>query len=61
MGMREAVRFPVGNSFVVGLAAGEGAPQFWLSPSTGAETRELCRPSLKVQTVASLAVRMGGA
>jgi catechol 2,3-dioxygenase-like lactoylglutathione lyase family enzyme len=41
MGMREAVRFPVGNSFVVGLAAGEGAPQFWLSPSTGAETREL--------------------
>lgn len=41
IGMREAMRFPVGESFVVGLAAGEGAPEFWLSPARGPETREL--------------------
>lgn len=41
IGMREAVRFPVADSFVVGLAAGQGPPQFFLGPSTGAETREL--------------------
>ena len=41
IGMREAVRIPVGDSFVVGLAAGQGAPGFWLSPATSAETREL--------------------
>ncbi|GLY70748.1 VOC family protein [Amycolatopsis taiwanensis] len=41
IGMREAVRFPVGDGFVVGLAAGQGGPQFWLSQSTGVETREL--------------------
>lgn len=41
IGMREAMRFPVGDSFVVGLAAGEGAPEFWLSQAPGPETREL--------------------
>jgi catechol 2,3-dioxygenase-like lactoylglutathione lyase family enzyme len=41
IGMREAMRFPVGGSFVVGLAIPEGAPDFWLSPARGPETREL--------------------
>jgi catechol 2,3-dioxygenase-like lactoylglutathione lyase family enzyme len=40
LGFREAVRFPAGASFVVGLSAGQ-APNFWLVPSGGAETREL--------------------
>jgi catechol 2,3-dioxygenase-like lactoylglutathione lyase family enzyme len=39
--MREAVRFPAGESFVVGLAGPEGAPDFWLSPAQGTEAREL--------------------
>lgn len=41
IGMREALRFPAGDSSVVGLAAGESPPQFWLSPSSGSETREV--------------------
>ncbi len=41
IGMREAMRFPVGESFVVGLAGPEGPPDFWLSPAAGPETREL--------------------
>jgi catechol 2,3-dioxygenase-like lactoylglutathione lyase family enzyme len=41
IGMREVVRFPAGESFVVGLAGPEGAPDFWLSPAQGTETREL--------------------
>ncbi len=41
IGMREAMRFPAGPSFVVGLAGPEGAPEFWLSPAQGTETREL--------------------
>jgi catechol 2,3-dioxygenase-like lactoylglutathione lyase family enzyme len=41
IGVREAVRFPAGVSFVVGLAARESGPQFWLSPAAGGETREL--------------------
>lgn len=40
IGMREAMRFPVGDSFVVGISAGE-SPDFWLSPASGAETPEL--------------------
>jgi catechol 2,3-dioxygenase-like lactoylglutathione lyase family enzyme len=40
LGFREALRFPVGASAVVGLSAGQ-APSFWLSPAAGAETREL--------------------
>lgn len=41
IGMREAVRFPAGDSIVVGLTGPEGNPEFWLSPATDSETREL--------------------
>ena len=41
LGMREEMRFPVGESSVVGLAGPDGAPSFWLSPAQGPETREL--------------------
>jgi len=41
IGMREVMRFPAGDSFVVGLGGPEGAPDFWLGPTTGAETREI--------------------
>src|ERR1700730_3720471 len=41
IGMYEAVRFPVGETIVVGLAGPDGIPVFWLSPPTGTETREL--------------------
>ncbi len=41
IGMREAMRFPVGDSFVVGLSGPSGIPDFWLSPAFGAEAREL--------------------
>jgi catechol 2,3-dioxygenase-like lactoylglutathione lyase family enzyme len=41
IGMHEAVRFPVGETIVVGLAGPDGIPVFWLSPPTGIETREL--------------------
>jgi catechol 2,3-dioxygenase-like lactoylglutathione lyase family enzyme len=35
------MRFPAGDSFVVGLAGPNGIPDFWLSPAGGTETREL--------------------
>ena len=41
LGMREVMRFPNGESFVVGLAGPDGIPRFWLSAGTGPETREL--------------------
>lgn len=41
IGMREAMRIPVGDSFVVGLSGPDGIPSFWLSPAAAAETREL--------------------
>jgi catechol 2,3-dioxygenase-like lactoylglutathione lyase family enzyme len=41
IGMREAMRFPVGDGLVVGLAGPDGVPHFWLSPAMGAERREL--------------------
>jgi catechol 2,3-dioxygenase-like lactoylglutathione lyase family enzyme len=41
LGLREFLRRPVGDSFVVGLVGPDGRPQFWLSPAAGAETREL--------------------
>jgi catechol 2,3-dioxygenase-like lactoylglutathione lyase family enzyme len=41
IGMQEAMRIPHLGSFVVGLAGSDGFPGFWLSPSTGTETREL--------------------
>jgi len=41
IGMREAMRFPSGDTIVVGLCGPGGVPDFWLGPPTGAETREL--------------------
>jgi catechol 2,3-dioxygenase-like lactoylglutathione lyase family enzyme len=41
IGMREGIRFPHGDTIVVGLAGPDGIPVFWLGPLTGAETREL--------------------
>ena len=41
LGVREAMRYPVGDSFAVGLAGPDGFPQFWLSPAAGPEAREL--------------------
>jgi catechol 2,3-dioxygenase-like lactoylglutathione lyase family enzyme len=41
IGIREVIRFPVGDSFVVGLSGPDGPPNFWLSPARGAEAREL--------------------
>jgi catechol 2,3-dioxygenase-like lactoylglutathione lyase family enzyme len=41
IGMREAMRFPYRDTFVVGLAGPDGTASFWLGPPTGAETREL--------------------
>jgi len=41
LGMREVMRFPQGDTLVVGLTTGEGEPDFWLWPGNGTETREL--------------------
>ena len=41
IGLREVVRFPAGESFVVGMSGPDGAPNFWCSPTSGSETREL--------------------
>ncbi|WP_261565268.1 VOC family protein [Frankia gtarii] len=41
IGIREAKRFPVGDSVVVGLSGPDGFSSFWLSPAAGTETREL--------------------
>lgn len=41
IGMREAMRFPNGDTFVVGLSGADGVPTFWLSQATGSEAREL--------------------
>ena len=41
IGIREAMRFPTGGSFVVGLSGPDGIPDVWLSPAAGSETREL--------------------
>ncbi|MCI2416056.1 VOC family protein [Saccharopolyspora sp. K220] len=41
IGIREVVRFPHGDSMVVGLSGPVGIPDFWLSRATGTETREL--------------------
>ena len=41
IGLREAMRLPFGDSFVVGLCGADGIPGFWLSPAAGPETREL--------------------
>ena len=41
IGMHEVMRFPGGDGLVVGLSGPAGIPNFWLSPATGPETREL--------------------
>lgn len=41
IGMREVMRFPHADAFVVGLAGADGIPDFWLGPATGPEAREL--------------------
>jgi catechol 2,3-dioxygenase-like lactoylglutathione lyase family enzyme len=42
LGIREAMRFPrEGGGLVVGLCGPDGAPRFWLGPSTGGAGREL--------------------
>lgn len=41
IGMREAMRFPLDESFVVGLSGTDGVPDFWLGPTAAGETREL--------------------
>ena len=41
IGMREVMRYPVGDAFVVGLSGPDGLPDFWLGPTGGSETREL--------------------
>jgi catechol 2,3-dioxygenase-like lactoylglutathione lyase family enzyme len=34
IGMHEAMRFPYGETVVVGLAGPDGVPVFWLGPPT---------------------------
>lgn len=41
LGLTEGMRFPQGDTFVVGLAGPEGFPEFWLSQAGGGETREV--------------------
>lgn len=41
IGMREEMRFPHGDSFIVGLSGLDGIPDFWLSPADDSEAREL--------------------
>jgi catechol 2,3-dioxygenase-like lactoylglutathione lyase family enzyme len=41
IGIQEAMRFPHPDGAVVGFAGPDGVPDFWLSPPTGDEAREL--------------------
>ncbi len=41
LGLHEALRIPVRDGFVVGLAGPDSPPDLWLSPALGPETREL--------------------
>jgi len=41
LGMHEIMRYPQGDTFVVGLGGPDGMPDFWLSAAAGSETREL--------------------
>ncbi|MGH3446533.1 MAG: VOC family protein [Nocardioidaceae bacterium] len=41
IGLHETMRFPAGDSLVVGLSGPEEVPEFWLSPAAGHEAREL--------------------
>jgi catechol 2,3-dioxygenase-like lactoylglutathione lyase family enzyme len=41
LGLREAMRYPVGDSFAIGIAGADGFPHFWLGPAFSGETREI--------------------
>jgi catechol 2,3-dioxygenase-like lactoylglutathione lyase family enzyme len=41
LGFAEAMRFPAGDSFAVGLAGSGGTPDFWVSGTGSPETREI--------------------
>ena len=41
IGMREAMRIPVGGTVIVGLSDDTGVPDLWLVPAGADETREL--------------------
>jgi catechol 2,3-dioxygenase-like lactoylglutathione lyase family enzyme len=41
LGLREAMRYPVGDSFAIGISGADGFPHLWLSPAAREETREL--------------------
>jgi hypothetical protein len=41
IGMRNVMRFPHGDAFVVGLSGPDSIPNFWLAPATNPETWEL--------------------
>src|SRR3982751_2319174 len=41
IGMREIMRHEVPGGAVVGFGGPDGIPTFWLSPGTGAESREI--------------------
>jgi len=41
IGMRESLRIPNGDAFVVALAGTDGVPSFWLHQGAGKETREI--------------------
>jgi catechol 2,3-dioxygenase-like lactoylglutathione lyase family enzyme len=65
IGMREMMRFPHEDSFVVGLSGPDGVPDFWLSAAPGPETRELhlafrAPDRLAVDAVHAAAVEAGG-
>jgi catechol 2,3-dioxygenase-like lactoylglutathione lyase family enzyme len=41
LGFREAMRFPAGDSVVVGICGPDSNPAFWLVPAQAPETREI--------------------
>jgi catechol 2,3-dioxygenase-like lactoylglutathione lyase family enzyme len=41
IGLREVMRYPVGDSFAVGFSGPDGFPDFWISPAFNDEKREL--------------------
>ena len=41
IGLHEVMRYPVGDTFVVGLGGPDGMPDFWLAPADRPEDREL--------------------
>ena len=41
LGLREALRYPVRDSWAIGLSGKDGFPHLWLRPALAGETREL--------------------